>query len=794
MNKTTAWPLILYGATGFSGLLAEQGFEKYVGLLVGGTASASAVVVFTYFLGFALGGIAISRLQRARYIRYPLILYGTFELLVGVACVLFTYAFHPLMEQLAPLQATWSDPLLQAGVRFFFGCLFVLPAAALMGASFPLVAQVVDEWAVSDGDLWTQAYSANLAGAALAALAGPYYLLPTCGVRGSFFVCLVICGAVFLATLVLSRSRPTAAAKSAPLLPARPRTSLGKDAWLLLSASFGSGLLFFALEVIWTHLIGAVLGSSIYAFSAMLLMVLLGLLAGARQARRAICARRPMEYPALFQKAALLMMLELIGWGVAPLLFAFTPPPALRTFYAAELYKLAVAAALILPPAIALGAIFPSLLGAPILKQAGGSWLVGYLTAANALGCLSGALLGLFVFIPVLGSENSLKAIIAVLVGFSLLFLWRSDALRPAIGRAVAAALIVLAPTILVHWDRRILTSGLNVSFASARDRTPGPNSSGKNGGSFKSGIVFFHEAAQGGITTVIEAIGGSHRVRTLFTNGKFQGDDTNELDAQFGLAGIPSQFARQRRRALLIGLGTGHSAAALKQLGYGEVDIAEFAPGIIDAARKWFAHLNRGVLDDPSVRLRMEDGRNFLLANRDRRYDLITIEVSSIWFAGSTNLYSVEFFELARRRLEPGGVLQQWIQIHHIGPRELASVLATARAAFSHVSLWYFGEQGMIVATKAPQRLDPATQADLTAALARAEGLSSNADAFVKRMADSQLLDTEKVDRFCVILRPPLNTDHNRWVEYATPRYYAGDTDWRARNLEILSAVARER
>src|SRR5436309_855983 len=101
-----AWPsrlpLLLYALTGFTGLIAEQGFEKYIALLVGATASASAVVLFTYFLGFALGGVAAGRLIKGRRIARPLLVYGVIELLVGVSCVLFSYSFHTVTEALAP--------------------------------------------------------------------------------------------------------------------------------------------------------------------------------------------------------------------------------------------------------------------------------------------------------------------------------------------------------------------------------------------------------------------------------------------------------------------------------------------------------------------------------------------------------------------------------------------------------------------------------------------------------------------------------------------------------------------
>ena len=102
------------------------------------------------------------------------------------------------------------------------------------------------------------------------------------------------------------------------------------------------------------------------------------------------------------------------------------------------------------------------------------------------------------------------------------------------------------------------------------------------------------------------------------------------------------------------------------------------------------------------------------LLTNRQRAYDLITIEITNIWFAGATNLYSREFYELARRRLKPEGVLQQWVQLHHVGSHEVACELATARAVFPYVGLWFYGGQGEMIASARPLVLEEARRPDL--------------------------------------------------------------------------------
>jgi spermidine synthase len=769
-------PFTLYVLTGFTGLLAEQGFEKYISLLVGATASASAVVLFTYFLGFALGGIAAAR--GLRRIRRPLMAYGLIEGLVGLSCVTFAYSFHGMVERLAPLQAMAGGPATQFYVRFLCGCLLVLPTAALMGASFPLIAAVLDSADAGGVKRWSQAYSANLAGALAAALLAPLAIMPWLGLRGAMWLCLAINGCVCAAAL--------AARQPAGARECRPKTDAGLDSRgirLLIAASFASGAVFFALEVIWTHLIGVVIGCSIYAFSWMLAAVLLGLLLGARIVNRGVQAGHVMRASILFQVATLLLLAQLRLWDRVTVFFNIAPPAAFQdSFYFAEIYKLCLAALLLVPSSTVLGLIYPRLLASPQLKGAG-SQLAGYLSAANSLGCLSGALLGIFVLVPRAGSEFALKLIILALGTLWLLFVRQESPTRPRLLRTAVVALAILAMTGTWHWSWGPLTAGTGNYFG----HKPVAEPVLANVKILPASIIFRHEDVQGGMTTVMEqtVITGStsRLLHTMYTNGKFQGDDNaawGEGRAQFGVSAIPSLFVENYDRALVIGLGTGHSVAALKHLGYRDIDIAEFAPGIVRAADQCFALVNEHVLSDPSVHLHLEDGRNVLLADQRTRYDLITIELTSIWFAGATNLYSREFYELAHQRLKPGGILQQWVQMHHIGPREVASALATVRTVFPHASLWFYGGQGMIVASDGPLVV---TDARRRAVAERLTGPKLAAE-----LEAARLLGSEGVDRLIAAMHPVVNTDHNRWIEYATPHYQSSSEDWVAHNRRFLA------
>jgi len=137
--------------------------------------------------------------------------------------------------------------------------------------------------------------------------------------------------------------------------------------------------------------------------------------------------------------------------------------------------------------------------------------------------------------------------------------------------------------------------------------------------------------------------------------------------------------------------------------------------------------------------------------------------------------------------------VLQQWVQLHHISPREVESEIATARSVFPYVSFWYFGGQGILVASSEPQAADAARREMLEQ---RMKLLIQRAPAEQARIADemfhSRVMSPDAVDRMLAQAlaqgQPAvINTDHNRWLEYATPRYNSSNADWVARNLAFL-------
>jgi spermidine synthase len=393
------------------------------------------------------------------------------------------------------------------------------------------------------------------------------------------------------------------------------------------------------------------------------------------------------------------------------------------------------------------------------------------------------------------GTEWSLKIIVVALAVTGLVFLWRATPARNVLLQTMAGGVLLFGYSLTWHWDHLLLTSGQNTWFGRTDKPAAPPKPGDTENNATKVGLAFFEENAQGGFTTVVQLdydkLPSKHM---LLSNGKFEGTDDLESQgfAQIAFASIPTQFTGDFGRALQIGLGTGQSAHALARMGFESVDIAEYASGIVHAASGWFQNINGNVLAEPNVRLRLEDGRNFLQIAPAQAFDVISIEITSVWFAGATNLYSREFYEMAKSRLKPGGVLQQWVQFHHTRPRELGVQIATLRAVFPYVSMWSAGGQGMMVATTHPQELTAARRAYVAQRLRSLSNIPASQETSLEaQVFDSRVLTPADVDRLLGQGQYGINTDHNRWIEYATPRYNWTDDDGGAANLAWLKSFA---
>lgn len=767
--RRPATPVALFFLSGLTGLVYELVFTKLLGTIFGTTAYAAATVLAAFMGGLALGSAIVSRF--ADRTRRPLRVYAWIEIAIAGYMLAAPFLMSVVRESYVGLNhvAPLSPAQLNL-VRFLLGGAVIVVPAALMGATLPLLARHFASLGQGGGATVARLYAVNTFGAAAGTFAANYLLVPWTGIYGAITAGVLLNLYVGRRAFRLDRVEGTRdppftaePARAGAALPDGPARGLDR---ILLATAFATGLIALAYEVVWTHLLAVVVGTSAYAFGDMLLAFLLGIAAGSLW-----IARHPADRETQLARlarcqlgAGIAVVLAIPLWDHLPLLFKLVGY-ALPGFYVREGFRLLASLLVMAVPTCLMGASFPLLIEGLRGGEQHLGRRVGSAYALNTLGAIVGSTLTGFLLLPALGSRATMlfASAASVAVGLGLLWLPGPAGARSRIRWALTApAVVLLGAFALPAWNYMTLLSGTNVYFVSSGryDR-----------------IVYLHEDVHGGVTS----IGRRGAEIELRTNGKGQGDNGRQMEAQWGFALIPSLVARRHDRAAVIGLGTGVTAGTLARFPFRHIDIAEISPGIIEAAGRYFGELNWDVLKDPRVQLHLEDGRNMLLLAGDARYDLITVELTSIWFAGAGNLYSREFFELARDRLAPGGVFQQWVQFHHISPFDILRILNTMRQVFPHVTLWNSGRQGMLVASMEPIRADYS----LVQRLTRPEAMGPVLDSLPLRhplaLMGDLLLDETQVDSVLAVVRSRIggfltrhvfiSSDLFPWIEYSTPR-----------------------
>lgn len=765
------WPVVALAAvftiSGFAGLVYEVVFSKFLALTFGSTSRANATVLCTYMAGLALGAWLGGKVA-ARTLQ-PLKLYASCEIGVGLWC-LATPLMFGFIRAVYTTFGSGIDPgsVVLSLAQIVLGAAVLLPPTLLMGMTMPALVEDLERRGHMFARSVALLYAANVFGAAIGALTSGYFILPSLGMTGSTMLAVLMNFVAAVAALGLRvLSQRSASVEQAPAFPQHTSKGNRLAATVALMILGLGGFLTLALEVVDIHLLGVVAGTSAYAFSLMLFAFLVGLALGSGLARRYLVRAgldRLATLALLEMGLAAILLCGVFFWDYIPDYFAsFESYPITRTFAQREVVRGIVCCLIMIPQSALIGAIYPVAVDL-YAASVGGSRVraLGRASAINTLGNVIGTLVATFLLLPLMGSLHSIHALAALALFLSLLAsvtVKHGRVRRVALTGGIAAFLFGIQPG---SFDWTTIANGANVYFAKQHY--------GK--------VIDVAESADGGLSSValrLDAAGQPHY--TLLTNGKFQGDNAREMRAQLGFALCPLLHTTARDSALVIGYGTGVSAGTIYRAGFRSVDIAELAADIVSLADRYFSDVNGAVTRQPGVQLFISDGRNYLQLTRNR-YDLISMEVSSIWFAGAASLYSREFYALAKQRLKEAGVLQQWVQLHHISVADIASILATVRSEFSSVYLYYVGHQGIIVACE--KACPPSKEA--LAALEAAQGLAEIRAWFEGSLATlyrAMLLGPTGVDRFIESVARELgvdwssliSTDDNLLLEYSTPR-----------------------
>ena len=640
------WPLLLlFVLSGAAGLVYEVVWARQLVLVFGNTSQATATILTGFFGGMAVGGAAGGRL--ADRVARPLRLYGVLELAVVAVVLITPLSFRLVGEGYRGVyEGLAANPAGLALVRFAFSILALAPATLLMGATLPTLTRYLSRGPRGLAGAFQRLYAANTIGAIAGTVVAGFALIELLGLAGALLAgaaCSATAGVVALlldwrwgargeagtARLAPGRDHARSSAPSAPSAPAAPGSRR-----LALGLAFVSGLTSLGYQVVWNRMLGAGTGSSTYVFTIILALFLVGIATGAVL----LGALRPRRATApLLIGAAQLVTAVLVVAGAAVLASPATPFNGAAPDFLNALRSFAWAAAVVvLPPTVAMGVTFPAT-ASLLADEAGAEGSAsGALLAVNTAGSITATFVLPFFVIPLVGSPATLAglAIVNAAVGGLLLARWAAAraVVRWAGGLASAAVAVLVAVALVSGSAFRNPTTTLL-----AREH----------------GQVF--ASAEDEIASVVA--GERNGFRQLWVNGTSMTLIT--VDTKF-MPLLPLMLRPGASRGLAIAFGMGTAFRTSLRAGV-TTDVVELVPSVPQMFR-WYYPDAAQVLANPAGHVVISDGRNYVELT-SQRYDFVIVDPPPpIESSGVSVISSLEFYQAAKARLNPGGVMVQWV------------------------------------------------------------------------------------------------------------------------------------
>ena len=671
----------------------------------------------------------------------------------------------------------------------FIGCAILLCLPVIcMGATLPILCRFYVRRLSHLGTYAGRLYGLNTIGAALGAFLCGFWLISALSMPGTLILAVLINVFIGLSCIVAGfKVRPeqivSDSGQQAQTAPSQAVEASGSPAVVIGSLVIFavSGFCAMSYEVIWTRLLGLLVGPTTYSFTIVLVTFILGLALGSmlfgwlgdRTDKPVLLLLLTQIVAALF---ALLLSQVL---GNSQFFFAKLIEHFRDNFAALSIFKAVILFIFMLFPTICLGATFP-LVGkiyTQSVSRVGRSIGVAY--AINTIGAVLGSFCAGFVLIPFFGKERGLSLVIGFqlltsLVILVIIFVRDRKVMLKLVSLAAAGLFGLILCFYFPMWDRNLLSKGRyhrfedmgidlrNYSWLESLLRGPEILSRSE-----RSELVYYGDGI-GGFTTVLkypEPLGGF--VYSLINSGKADASSKADMQTQALSAHFPMLFHRNPRAVMVLGLASGVTAGEVLYYPVERLDVLEISHKVVEASDSFLPWNNR-VLSDFRTNLIIQDGRAHLQMTK-QKYDVITSEPSNPWMAGIANLFTREFFSLVRDRLNEDGIFVQWIHSYQMDwsaftlvgrtfaqvfPNSVLVITAPSNVGNDYLLVGFKGQDGLIL-ENAERKLPYVQQ-------------SKNVTLSDPRLL-YRLIISEDAQRF--FGKGPVNTDDWPVLEFAAPK-----------------------
>ena len=670
--------------SGFAALLYETVWLRQFSIHFGTSEQALGIVLGTYMGGLALGSILASKF--ANRILRPLLTYGILELgIAGTALLVPVLLSFARYLQVAFFGGSDQPPDAGEASQVAFAFLGAITATILpttmMGATLPMLAKYVVHRDEHIGKRIGGLYAINTFGAVLGTLCAAFVFLPKLGLFKTVLVGACINISIFMLIWWVFRTsgeQTFEASKNAESDPAPlPRDGVqkidrGAD-WILLLIGC-SGAVSFTFEILFTRMLGHMLGGSLFAFASMLASFLLGIALGGAIASR-FSRNRAMSATGFFYAQCGTAILALVSFHALNWMAGTINDHVLGNS-GQSIPRVIIAILILFPPALTIGMTFPWAIRIHAKSQADAAISSAKVYACSTIGGVAGAFLTGTYLLPMTNYPLSMLIAMSLNLAIAAAAFYCANLNRSHLaGLLVASAigLLWLPP----HPDQLLRVS----SFENYM--TPGALIYSKTG---RSATVTSHRSAG----TFILSSNGLPEAGVKSRGALF---DWNKTTTWLGV--LPTLLRPDTQSMLVVGFGGGLAPAHAPR-SVREIDVFELEEGILEANQMISSVRERDPMLDPRLNIILNDGRSGL-ALTNKKYDAIVSQPSHPWTAGASHLYTLEFAQLARDHLNEEGVFVLWMDRQFLDVTILRSLAATLGDVFEHISLFQPNETAML-------------------------------------------------------------------------------------------------
>jgi spermidine synthase len=656
--------VLLFAASGCCALIYEVVWFQMLQLAIGSTSVSFGILLATFMGGLCIGSLWYPRWKNPGW--HPLRMYAFIELGIAVCGVLVLYTI-PLIDRIYIAGTASGFPSML--LRAFFCAVCLLPPTILMGASLPAISRWIES-SPQSASWWGFLYGGNTVGAVFGCLLAGFYLLRLYDVGTASYVAVGINAAIGLISLALARRIPAhykiPAAKT--LLP-----EPAANDWPVYVTIALSGACALGSEVIWTRLLGALLGLTVYAFAIILAVFLVGLAIGSGAASFLAREIRPRVALGWCQLLAIAGM-SWTAYAIARSLpyLPIDPMLARNPWHTMQL-DMARCFWAILPAPLLWGASFPLALAAVAAPGKDSGRVVGSVYAANTLGTIFGALATSLLLVPWIGTQDAQRVLLVLAAASGLVILAPHVRKTGSLGAAsLLAASVVVAlmltsrvPQVsggMIMWGRQLMTLG------------------------DESKIIYTEEGRNSSVAVAQLGNGALY----VGVNGHVEAT-TEEFDMKLQrmVGHLPALLHPNPKSILGIGFGAGVSAGTFTRYpGIEKITICEIEPVIPPTSTRFLGQQNYRVALDPRTRIVYDDARHYLMTTTEK-FDIIASDPLDVFAKGTAALYTVEYFEAVKRHLNPGGFFTLYVPLYESDFATVKSELATFFEAFPNATVW---------------------------------------------------------------------------------------------------------